>query len=107
MNSNVVFLSIALLNLLAAISTAVEPYDLAFSTYIGGSAGEGIRDPTYLGGSDYDSIEASIRVDDHGYVYVGCQTRSTDIPTWAQCIVYWRPAVGEVGRSGDRPKTVG
>jgi len=36
---------------------------------------------TYLGGSDYDSIEASIRVDDRGYVYVGCQTRSTDIPT--------------------------
>jgi hypothetical protein len=36
---------------------------------------------TYLGGSDYDSIEASIDVDDKGYVYVGCQTRSTDIPT--------------------------
>ena len=36
---------------------------------------------TYLGGSDYDSIEASIDVDDQGYVYVGCQTRSTDIPT--------------------------
>jgi hypothetical protein len=36
---------------------------------------------TYLGGSDYDSIEASIRVDEHAYVYVGCQTRSTDIPT--------------------------
>ena len=31
---------------------------------------------TYLGGSDYDSIEASVDVDDHGYVYVGCQTRS-------------------------------
>jgi len=36
---------------------------------------------TYLGGSDYDSIEASICVDDSGYVYVGCQTRSIDIPT--------------------------
>lgn len=36
---------------------------------------------TYLGGSDYDSIEASIDVDHEGYVYVGCQTRSTDIPT--------------------------
>jgi len=36
---------------------------------------------TYLGGSDYDSIEASIDVDDEGYVYVGLQTRSTDIPT--------------------------
>ena len=36
---------------------------------------------TYLGGSDYDSIEASIGVDDSGYVYVGLQTRSTDIPT--------------------------
>ncbi|MHC4170997.1 MAG: hypothetical protein ACYSWQ_29005, partial [Planctomycetota bacterium] len=35
---------------------------------------------TYLGGSDYDSIEASIDVDDRGYVYVGCQTRSRDIP---------------------------
>jgi hypothetical protein len=36
---------------------------------------------TYLGGSDYDSIEASIDVDSQGYVYVGLQTRSTDIPT--------------------------
>jgi hypothetical protein len=36
---------------------------------------------TYLGGSNYDSIEASIDVDNKGYVYVGCQTRSTDIPT--------------------------
>jgi len=36
---------------------------------------------TYLGGSNYDSIEASIDVDDNGYVYVGCQTRSIDIPT--------------------------
>ena len=36
---------------------------------------------TYLGGSDYDSIEASIDVDDQGYVYVGCQTKSRDIPT--------------------------
>jgi len=36
---------------------------------------------TYLGGSDYDSIEASIDVDDNGYVYVGLQTRSRDIPT--------------------------
>jgi hypothetical protein len=36
---------------------------------------------TYLGGSDYDSIEASIDVDEQGYVYVGCQTRSRDIPT--------------------------
>jgi hypothetical protein len=38
---------------------------------------------TYLGGSDYDSIEASIDVDAKGYVYVGCQTRSKDIPTTA------------------------
>ena len=36
---------------------------------------------TYLGGSDYDSIEASIDVDSGGYVYVGCQTRSKDIAT--------------------------
>ncbi|UCD50250.1 MAG: hypothetical protein JSW27_22315 [Phycisphaerales bacterium] len=36
---------------------------------------------TYLGGSDYDSIEASIDVDAEGYVYVGLQTRSLDIPT--------------------------
>ncbi len=36
---------------------------------------------TYLGGSDYDSIEASIDVDANGYVYVGLQTRSRDIPT--------------------------
>lgn len=36
---------------------------------------------TYLGGSDYDSIEASIDVDSEGYVYVGLQTRSKDIPT--------------------------
>jgi len=38
---------------------------------------------TYLGGSDYDSIEASIDVDERGFVYVGCQTRSRDIPTTA------------------------
>ena len=36
---------------------------------------------TYLGGSDYDSIEASIDVDADGFVYVGLQTRSVDIPT--------------------------
>lgn len=36
---------------------------------------------TYLGGSDYDSIEGSIDVDSQGYVYVGLQTRSKDIPT--------------------------
>jgi hypothetical protein len=36
---------------------------------------------TYLGGSDYDSIEASIDVDPQGFVYVGTQTRSKDIPT--------------------------
>jgi hypothetical protein len=36
---------------------------------------------TYLGGSDYDSIEASIDVDGSGYAYVGLQTRSKDIPT--------------------------
>lgn len=36
---------------------------------------------TFLGGSAYDSIEASIDVDAEGYVYVGCQTRSTDMPT--------------------------
>ena len=36
---------------------------------------------TYLGGSDYDSIEGSIDVDSQGYVYVGLQTRSKEIPT--------------------------
>lgn len=36
---------------------------------------------TYLGGSGYDSIEASIDVDPQGGVYVGLQTRSDDIPT--------------------------
>jgi len=55
MNPKLGFLSIALLNLLAAIGSAVEPYDLAFSTYIGGSAGEGIRD---------------LEVDTHGNVYL-------------------------------------
>ena len=46
-------------------------------------AGDGSRViwATYLGGSDYDSIEASIDVDPDGYVYVGTQTRSKDIPT--------------------------
>lgn len=46
-------------------------------------AGDGKRViwATYLGGSDYDSIEASIDVDAQGYVYVGTQTRSKDIPT--------------------------
>lgn len=66
MNPKHVFLSIALLNLLAAIGSAVEPYDLAFSTYIGGSAGEGIRD---------------LEVDTHGNVYVAGTTRSADFPT--------------------------
>lgn len=36
---------------------------------------------TYLGGSGDDSIEASIAVDDSGYVFVGCQTSSIDMPT--------------------------
>jgi hypothetical protein len=36
---------------------------------------------TYIGGSDYDSIEASIDVDPQGNVYVGTQTRSPDVPT--------------------------
>jgi hypothetical protein len=36
---------------------------------------------SYLGGSDYDSIEASIGVDHRGAVYVGTQTRSKDAPT--------------------------
>ncbi len=46
-------------------------------------AGDGSRVvwATYLGGSGYDSIEASIDVDPQGYVYVGTQTRSIDIPT--------------------------
>jgi hypothetical protein len=46
-------------------------------------AGDGRRVvwATYLGGSDYDSIEASVAVDPKGFVYVGCQTRSKDIPT--------------------------
>jgi len=45
------------------------------------SDGSSVLWVTYLGGSDYDSIEASVGVDDSGYVYVGLQTRSTDIPT--------------------------
>jgi hypothetical protein len=46
-------------------------------------AGDGskVEWATYLGGSDYDSIEASIDVDPAGFVYVGTQTRSQDIPT--------------------------
>ena len=45
------------------------------------SDGSAVLWATYLGGSDYDSIEASIDVDPQGYVYVGLQTRSPDIPT--------------------------
>ena len=45
------------------------------------SDGSAVLWATYLGGSDYDSIEASIDVDPEGYVYVGLQTRSLDIPT--------------------------
>lgn len=45
------------------------------------SNGKKVLWATYLGGSDYDSIEASIDVDDQGFVYVGCQTKSRDIPT--------------------------
>jgi hypothetical protein len=36
---------------------------------------------TFLGGSGDDAIEASIDVDKDGYVYVGLQTSSTDMPT--------------------------
>ncbi len=36
---------------------------------------------TFLGGSGDDSIEASIDVDKQGYVYVGLQTSSADMPT--------------------------
>lgn len=36
---------------------------------------------TFLGGSDDETIEASIDVDDSSYVYVGLSTRSTDLPT--------------------------
>jgi hypothetical protein len=36
---------------------------------------------TFLGGSAYDSIEASVDVDGEGHAFVGCQTRSKDIPT--------------------------
>ena len=41
-------------------------YDLAFSTYFGGSAGEGIRD---------------VEVDAAGNIYVAGTTRSPDFPT--------------------------
>lgn len=36
---------------------------------------------TYLGGSDFDSADGSIAVDDNGFVYVATTTNSTDIPT--------------------------
>ncbi|MBM3239204.1 hypothetical protein FJZ31_23160 [Candidatus Poribacteria bacterium] len=45
------------------------------------SDGKKVLWATYLGGSQDDSIEASIDVDESGYVYVGLQTKSTDIPT--------------------------
>jgi len=49
---------------------------------------------TYLGGSDYDSIEASIDVDNNGYVYVGLQTRSTNIPTTMEHTSATRVTIG-------------
>ena len=52
-------LSIVSLKLLVAGIHAGEPYDLAFSAYIGGSAGEGIRD---------------LEVDGHGNIYVAGTT---------------------------------
>ncbi len=36
---------------------------------------------TWLGGSGDDTVGASIRVDDNGYVYIATCTRSTDVPT--------------------------
>jgi hypothetical protein len=45
---------------------AAQPYELSFSTYLGGSAGEVIRD---------------VEVDSRGCVYVAGTTRSADFPT--------------------------
>ena len=52
--------------LFASSSPAAERYDLSFSTYIGGSADDQIRD---------------VAVDDQGNVYITGGTKSSDFPT--------------------------
>ena len=56
------------LSVVAATGHAAGPYDLTFSTFFGGSAGEGIRD---------------VESDRFGNVYVAGTTRSPDFPTTA------------------------
>lgn len=49
------------------VSDAIaQPYELAFSTFFGGSAGEGIRD---------------VETDPSGNVYIAGTTQSADFPT--------------------------
>ena len=59
-------LSAGCLMISASTDAAAQPYDLAFSTFFGGSSGEGIRD---------------VETDSLGNVYVAGTTRSADFPT--------------------------
>ena len=64
---NVAFIAVFVAVLLGGSASAeARPYDLAFSTYFGGSGGEGIRD---------------VEADDQGNVYVAGTTGSPDFPT--------------------------
>ena len=61
-------LSAGCLIVFASADSEAQPYDLVFSTFFGGSSGEGIRD---------------VETDSHGNVYVAGTTRSADFPTTA------------------------
>lgn len=66
MKPGLLSLSTGWFTVLTVATSAAQPYDLAFSTFFGGSAGEGIRD---------------VEVDSLGNVYVAGTTRSPDFPT--------------------------
>ncbi len=68
MKSIALILSVGFLILSVNADSVAQPYDLIFSTFFGGSSGEGIRD---------------VETDGYGNVYVAGTTRSQDFPTTA------------------------
>jgi hypothetical protein len=66
MKSTLLFLMAGWLVAAVPAESTAQPYELVFSTFFGGSAGEGIRDA---------------EADDSGNIYVAGTTRSADFPT--------------------------